>query len=159
MPKKKEKIKKYFMKVSNSRKIYLPIYFMILVLIAVVIFIKYNDLNLSTPVFILVILFILFSIKITELHRWSNSYEITKDSLVHNKGILNRKTRSMDFLAISDTEVKQNIWQRLLNYGDVSVRLYSGESSNPAKNINNPKKFARCLEKMIHAKRDGSSNW
>ena len=159
MPKKKEKIKKYFMKVSNSRKIYLPIYFMILVLIAVVIFIKYNDLSLSTPVLVLVVLFILFSIKFTELHRWSNSYEITKDAFIHNKGILNRKTRSMDFLAISDVERKQNIWQRLLNYGDVSVRLYSGESDNPAKNINNPKKFADCLQKMIHAKRRESSNW
>ena len=150
---KKEKTKKYFMKVSNSRKLYLPIYFMILILIAVVIFIKYNDLNLSTPVLILVGLFIFFAIKFTELHRWSNSYEINKDSFVHNKGILNRKTRSMDFLAISDTELRQNFWQRLLNYGNVSVRLYSGESDNPAKNINNPKKFANCLQKMIHAKR------
>lgn len=154
---KKEKTKKYFMKVSNSRKIYLPIYFMVLVLIAVVIFIKYNDLNLSTPVLILVGLFIFSAIKFTELHRWSNSYEITKDSFVHNKGILNRKTRSMDFLAISDTELKQNFWQRLLNYGNVSVRLYSGERDNPAKNINNPKKFADCLQKMIHAKRKESS--
>ncbi len=76
------------MKVSNSRKLYLPIYFMILILIAVVIFIKYNDLNLSTPVLILVGLFIFSAIKFTELHRWSNSYEINKDSFVHNKGIL-----------------------------------------------------------------------
>ena len=159
MLKKKEKTKKYFMKVSNSRKIYLPIYFMILVLIAVVVFIKYNDMNLSTPVLILVGLFIFFAIKVTELHRWSNSYAITKDSFVHIKGILNRRTRSMDFLAISDFELKQNVWQRLLNYGDVSVRLYSGESDNPAKNINNPKKFADCLEKMIHIKRKESSNW
>ena len=150
---KKEKTKKYFMKVSNSRKLYLPIYFMILILIAVVIFIKYNDLNLSTPVLILVGLFIFSAIKFTELHRWRNSYEINKDSFVHNKGILNRKTRSMEFLAISDTELRQNFWQRLLNYGNVSVRLYSGESDNPAKNINNPKKFANCLQKMIHAKR------
>ena len=159
MPKKKERVKKYFMKVSNSRKIYLPIYLMILVLIAVVIFIKQKGLGLSTPVFVLVILFILLSIKFTELHRWSNSYEITKDAFVHNKGILNRKTRSMDFLAISDTELRQTFWQRLLNYGDVSVRLYSGERDNPAKNINNPKKFAGCLQKMIHAKRRESSNW
>ena len=159
MPKKKGKAKKYFMKVSNSRKIYLPVYLMIFVLIAIVFFIKQNGLVLSKPVFILVILFILFSIKFTELHRWSNSYAITKDSFVHIKGILNRKTRSMDFLAISDIELRQNVWQRLINYGDVSVRLYSGESDNPAKNINNPKKFADCLEKMIHIKRKESSNW
>ena len=159
MPKKKGKAKKYFMKVSNSRKIYLPVYLMIFVLITIVFFIKQNGLVLSKPVFILVILFILFSIKFTELHRWSNSYAITKDSFVHIKGILNRKTRSMDFLAISDIELRQNVWQRLINYGDVSVRLYSGESDNPAKNINNPKKFADCLEKMIHIKRKESSNW
>ncbi len=159
MSREKEKTKKYFMKVSNSRKLYLPIYLMILVLIAVIIFIKYNDLNLSTPALVLVVLFILLSIKFTELHRWSNSYKITRDSFVHTKGILNRKTRSMDFLAISDIELRQNFWQRLLNYGDVSVRLYSGESDNPAKNISNPKKFADCLEKMIHIKRRESSNW
>ena len=159
MSREKEKATKYFMKVSNSRKLYIPIYLMILVLITVVLFIKYKGLSLNNTVLILVGLFILFAIKFTEVHRWSSSYEINKDSLVHRKGILNRKTRSMDFLAISDTEVKQNFWQRLLNYGDVSVRLYSGESDNPAKNINNPKKFARCLQKMIHAKRKESLTW
>ena len=150
---------KIFMKVSNSRKLYLPIYFMILVLIGVIIFIKYNGFPLNNLVLILVGLFILFSIKITELHRFSNSYEINQNSFVHTQGILNRKTRSMDFLAISSIEVEQNFWQRLFGYGNVSIRLYSGETDNLVKHINNPAKFAKFLREGMHLKRKEKPNW
>jgi len=159
MSRKKEKTKKNFMKVSNSRKLYLPIYLMILILIAVVIFIKYKGLVLNNLVLIVVGLFILFAIKFTEVHRFSNSYEINQNSLVHRRGIFNRKTKSVDFFGISDIEVKQNFWQRLIGYGDVSVRLYSGKSDNPVKNINKPAKFAEFLRKMMNAKRRGDSKW
>jgi len=159
MPKEKEEEKKTFMKVSNSRKLYLPIYFMILILIAVVIFIKYNGLPLTNLVLILAGLFIFFSVKFTELHRFSNSYEIDKNSYIHIRGIFNRRSRSMDFLAISSIEVKQNLWQRLLDYGDVRVRLYSGESESIVKDINNPAEFGRFLREMMHIRRKESSRW
>ena len=159
MSKKKEKDKKDFMKVRNSRKLYSPIYLMIFVLIGVIVFIKYNGLIINKLVFIIVGLFILVSIKSAEVHRLCNSYEVNKNSLVHSAGLFNRKIRSMDFLAISDIEVKQNFWQRLLGYGNVSVRLYSGESDSPVKNINNPKKFGRFLRKMIEARRKEGLTW
>ncbi len=159
MSKKKEKDKKDFMKVRNSRKLYFPIYLMVFILIGVLVFIKYNGLIINKMVFIIVGLFILGSIKSAEIHRLCNSYEVNKNSLVHTMGLFTRKTRSMDFFAISDIEVKQGVWQRLLGFGDVSVRLYSGESDSPVKNINKPKKFGRFLRKMIEARRKEGANW
>jgi len=159
MSKKRKEEEKIFMKVSNSRKLYIPIYFMILVLVGVIIFIKYNGLMLNNSILILVGLFILFSIKFTELHRFSNSYQINEHSFVHKRGIFSKKIRNMDFLAISSIEVEQNFWQRLLGYGDVSIRLYSGETDNLVKHINNPAKFARFLRERIYLKRKEKPNW
>lgn len=147
------------MKVRNSRKIYLPIYLMVLILIGTLIFIFYNDLPVNKWVLVLIILFIFFSIKYTELHRFSSSFEINKDSLIHTRGLLTKKIRSMDFFAVSDVETKKTLWQRLLGFGDVDVRLYSGESDNPVKNINQPEEFVRFLRKMIDNKRKEASGW
>ena len=158
MSRKKEKEVKNSMKVRNSRKLYFPIYLMIFILIATIAFIKYNGLPLNNLVLILTGLFVLFSIKAVEIHRLCNSYEIDGNSLIHSTGLFNRKTRNMDFFAISDIEIKQNFWQRLLGYGNVGVRLYSGESDSPIKSINNPAKFGRFLRKMIEIKRKRDPN-
>lgn len=159
MPKKKEVKKKDIMRVRNSRKVYVNIYLMIFILIVVVALIKYRGMPLNQLAIILVGLFALFSIFSVEIHRLGNSYEINDHSLVHTKGILSKKSRSMDFFAVSDIEVRQGPWQRALNFGDVSVRLYSGESDSPVKNINNPTKFAEFLRKKIAAKRKESGDW
>lgn len=159
MSKKKEGRKKDIMKCRASRKMYLPIYFLVLVLVAAVAYIKYKGLPLNNIALILVGLFTLVSVKSVELHRFNNSYEINDHSLVHTRGILSKKSRSMDFFAVSDIEVRQTPWQRALRFGDVSVRLYSGESDSPVKNINNPARFADFLRKKISAKRKGDESW
>lgn len=157
MPKKEEKD---FMKVRNSRKLYLPLYIMVFVLIAVIVWIKYQGLPLNNLTLILVVLFIVSIIKYSELHRFNNSYEINKNSLVHTKGILSKTKRSMDFFAVSDFEVKQSPWQRMLGFGNVSVRLYSGKSEGSlVRNINKPSKFAEFLRKMIENKRKEGGEW
>ena len=149
MSKKKEKDKKDLMKVRNSRKLYFPIYLMIFVLIGVIVFIKYNGLSLNKLALILVGLFVLFSMKFVEIHRLCNSYEVNKNSLVHTMGLFNRKIRSMDFFAISDIEVKQNFWQRLLGYGSVEVHAASGANIIKVKNINKPGRFVDTLEEQV----------
>jgi len=125
---------------------------MIFVLVSAVVFIKYRGFLINKYVLILVVVFIVLAIKYTEIHRFSRWYEVNSNSLVHKEGILSKKIKNLDLCAISDIDVSQNLWQRLLGYGNISVRLFSEVSHTEIKNINDPAKFGNFLEKMMGAK-------
>jgi len=134
---------------SNSRKLYLPVYLMIIILISIISFIKFNYYNLNSWAFMGAIIFIMLGIFITEGHRNIISYKLSPNNLIIKKGIFSRKVKSISMESISDTAVIQTFWQRLLLYGDVRISLFSKESRTFMKNINNPSKFSKMLEDAI----------
>jgi uncharacterized membrane protein YdbT with pleckstrin-like domain len=139
----------------SSRKVYIPFYLMVFILIGAILYIKINNLLLNPIAIIAAVLFIIIILNFTEFHRLNNSYEINVNSLIHKKGILKRVTKNIDFLSISDIDVSQSLWQRLFNFGDVNVRLFSLDTTTSIKNISNPNDFAKFLESKIHNKRKG----
>jgi len=149
--KRKEALKKrVLIKTTNSRKVYLFIYLMIIILIGVIIYIKATGRPLNSYAIKLVIGFVIASVIATELHRRYNTYEVDEGSLVHTMGILTKRSRKMDFSAISDLYVIQTLWQRMLSYGSVEVRLFSGENTTHIKNINNPSTFVDIVLSKIN---------
>ena len=141
---------KPILRITNSRKVYLWIYLMILILIAVIIFIKLTNRSLNPLAIKLVLTFVVISIIVTELHRKYNTYEIHENALIHTMGILSKRSRKMDFSAISDLYVDQNLWQRLLSFGNIEVRLFSGENTTYIKNVNNPSDFVEIVLRKIN---------
>tara|TARA_Y100000310_G_C20447064_1_gene698926 strand:+ start:289 stop:765 length:477 start_codon:yes stop_codon:yes gene_type:complete len=141
------------MKTRSSRKTYFLVYMMIFILITTVAIIKISGKELDQFAFKAVLVFSAALIIFTEIHRFRNFYEINHHSLIHSKGIFVKKTKRVDLLSVSDADSKQNPWQRLFDYGDVSVNLYSGGNAVPVKNINNPEKFVDFLEEKMGEKR------
>lgn len=142
------------MKARTSRKLYLPLYVMVFILVIVVIYLKTSGLSVNSLAFMGVLIFSIVSFLFIEVHRLRDLYEINPNSLVHSHGILNKRVKSVDFFAISDSDVSQHLFQRMFNFGNVNVRLFSGkDSATSIKNINNPRKFARFLEESMNKKR------
>ena len=148
-----------FIHFKNSRKLYIPYYFMVIVLLSIIGYLRYNNLPINILTLILVGLFILFVIKATEIHRFSNSYALNHNSLVHTHGIFSKRIKNADLFAISDIDVKQTFWQRILGFGDVYVSLFSDTSNMVVRNINNPVKFGNLIEKMMTVKRKEYEEW
>ena len=105
------------------------------------------QISIEKPTAVVAAIFIIASIKGSELHRFNYLFEITPLALVYTEGILSKKSKRIDLSSISDINISQNPWQRLLRYGDVNVKLFSEGSKIP--NINNPKKFALVLEETM----------
>ena len=139
------------LRVRNSRKLYIPIYLMILILFCAVGFVKYSGKEVNNLAWKSVLIFSGFSILFAETHRLGNRYEINDGSFVHVKGILVRTTVKTDLSVISDVVIKQNPWQALLGYGNVHVVVYSEET--PIKNVNNPLMVVSFLEDKMKMKR------
>ncbi len=106
----------------------------------------------------LALIFAFVCIAYTEIHRFGNSYEIDSNSFVYTKGILNKKSKKVDFSAISDFEIIQSLWQRIFSYGTIEIRLFSKDSTTYVKNINNPFKFTDVLEEQLIKVRGGGFN-
>ncbi|MFQ5531197.1 MAG: PH domain-containing protein [Candidatus Nanoarchaeia archaeon] len=143
------------LRIRNSRKIYLPFYVMAIILVGILVYIFFLGLPLSRLGLFLIIIFIIIGIKITEIHRIINLYEINPESFVHTFGIFGKTVENIDFLAVSHLEVGQSLWQRFLRFGDVDIRVFGRENTTFVRNINKPFEFVRFFEDRVNEKRDG----
>ena len=142
------------LKVRGSRKGYIPIYLMILTLVIAITVAKIYGKDVNTLSIKLALIFSALGLIFTEVHRYTNFYEINSNSLIFSTGLLKSSTRRIDLLSISDADSNQTLWQRMLNYGDVNVRLFSKESSACISGINDPMKFVNFLIELIDEKRE-----
>ncbi len=150
MSKKKEDSKKILW-VRSTRKSYILLYLMILVIVSLFIYIKITGKPLDRNAFKLSVAFIIAILIATEIHRLGNSYEINNNSVVHRRGYFTIISKRIEFGAISDIDVRQNLWQRLLSYGDVQIFKFSEKSI--IKNINRPFEFTGHLGRVIRGVR------
>ncbi len=144
------------MKARNSRKIYFLFYLAIIALSIGVFYYLATGKEITKPMLWGMGIFLILGIKATEIHRLRNLYEIQKDGFVHTKGIINRLSKKRDLLSISDVEVSQNFFQRMLGYGTVYVIQFSKESAVKVGSINKPYEFANVLQKTMTQARSGN---
>ncbi|GEM_PF-3774267 len=133
-----------------SRKSFIPLYSMAVVLIALIIYIKKEGLPLSEPLFIFAALFIIFTLKFTELHRLLHHYDITPTALEKVEGLFIRRTKRMHYYSISNLHLTQSLWDKLLDIGTIEVAQFSETLRTEIKNINKPREFMSRVSDMIN---------
>lgn len=148
----------YLIKVRRSRKSYIGIYLMILIVIGTMIYLYQTRGVFSKYALFIALVFILFLVKATELHRIKDWWGITNSSIVQSTGLLSKNLREVDFNSISDLDLSQSLFKRILNYGDVNVRLFLNETSFTVKDINSPEDFIKQLQKIISERKGGKNN-
>jgi len=137
------------LRLSNTRKLYIPLYLMTIILLGTISYIKFNNKPLSPMAFNLSIIFSIIIIIGTEIHRLGNSYEINNNAVIHRKGYFSIISKTIEFGAISDADVKQSLWQRIFNYGHVEIHRYSEYNKTIIKDINKPAEFQAFLQKKM----------
>jgi len=134
----------------NSRKTYFPFYFMAAILLALLIYFKQGGLPLQENIVLGIVAFVGLVIVISEFHRIGNSYHVAPFFVVHRKGYFSKEIKKVAIASISDIDIKQSFWQRLLRYGCVEVHLFSSNSIVIIRNINNPESFVTLIESEIN---------
>jgi len=135
--------------VRNSRKAYLLVYLMVLILIIALIIFYIKGYALNKIAIFSSLFFVYIAIKSTEIHRLNNRYEIKPTTLTHVKGIINKVSKKVDLASISNVDIRQNLWNRMLGFGNVNVFICSGAGCIEIKNINSPHRFAEFLEQKM----------
>jgi len=150
--------RKYILKVRKSRKSFLVLYLMILVIIVFLGYLAFSGNKIEKIALISSTIFIFFFLKYIEIMVWKDWWAITETSLIQSTGILDKNVREIDFSSISDLDLDQPFFKRILNYGNVNVRLFINETSIKIININKPSRFIEELQKLIsmnRRKKDG----
>ena len=142
----------FLLKVRRSRKSYFFIYLMILAIVGVLIYLNQIELTIPPLALIISIVSIVLLIKFIEIHRIRDWWAITDSELVQSLGLLNKNIREVGFSSISDMDIHQPFFKRLLNYGDVNIRLFLNETSIKIKDINNPEQFVESFRVIISQK-------
>ena len=86
-----------------------------------------------------------------EIERLRSTYIITSSQVIIKEGIIGRKRRSVFFDNVADISVHQNILQRILSYGFVTVGSSSGREHTVInlKGVRRPKELAHNIERLI----------
>lgn len=143
------------LRLSNTRKLYIPLYLMAIILLGTISYIKLNNKPLSPLILNISIIFSILIIIGTEIHRFGNSYEINNNAVIHRKGYFSIISKTIEFRAISDADIKQSLWQRIFNYGHIEIHRYSEFNKTIIKDINKPAEFQAFLQKKMIAKGGG----
>lgn len=149
--------RKYLLKVRRSRKTYFLLYLMVISIISLICYLYYNGNPINSFALIISFLFIIFIIKFIELHRFKDWWAITNTSIIQSTGIFNKNVRDIDFSSISDLDLDQPFFKRILNYGNVNVRLFLNETSIKITDINKPEEFIEELQRIISMNRGSKS--
>ena len=143
----------YLLKVNKSRRSYFFTYLMVLIVISVLAYLNFQGYEFGKIVWIISLIFIIGEIIYVEISRIREWWAISNSSLVHSVSILNKNIRESDFASISDLDLDQSFFKRILNFGTINVRLFQNETSICIKNINNPRSFIEELQRMISLSR------
>ncbi|MBU1246170.1 MAG: PH domain-containing protein [Nanoarchaeota archaeon] len=149
--------KNFLLKVRRTRRSYFLVYFMILIIIGVLIYFNINGLAIPTFTLVISIGFIILLVKFTEIHRMRHWWAITDSTLIQSVGLLNKNMREVSFSSISDVGINKPLFKRLLNYGDVTVRIFLNETSIKIKNISNPERFVENFQSIISQDRKNNA--
>lgn len=87
----------------------------------------------------------------TEIHRLMLRYRFMQDKLVILEGLLKQDKKNIYFHALGfvpDINIKQNIIQRILKYGSISV-VGGMISAFEIKDVSNPHKIMELIENLI----------
>lgn len=150
----KEKIS---LKIYRSRKSCIFYYLLIFIAIVIFFFLREHKM-LSYEIAIAIVIFILFILILTEILVVLNWWAITDSFLIENRGILSKKIREIDFNTISDMDISQSVFERILGYGTVNIRKFLNEKSISISNINNPDVFLNILQDAIKKNKHGKKN-
>lgn len=145
---------KYLIKLRKSRKRYSLYYLMAICVAGVIVYLKISGFKISTTALIVSAVFIAAVIKFTELDRFSDWWGITETSIVESRGLLGKNIRRVGFPSVSDLSLEMPLFKRILNYGDIHVRMFSGEDNMIIKDVNNPEKFLKKIQERVMENRE-----
>ncbi|MBD3318919.1 PH domain-containing protein [Candidatus Woesearchaeota archaeon] len=87
----------------------------------------------------------------TELSVRSHSMTVATNKITVRRGVLSRQSYSVYYDDMMDLKVRQKLWQRLLNYGDVFVNNPGFQPHLFAANrMPSPHKVGQLIERMEH---------
>jgi membrane protein YdbS with pleckstrin-like domain len=148
-----KKSKNYLLKVKKSRKSYLFIYFLAIIVLFSLFYLNREGYEITSSVLVASLVFIVGIFFVTEVLHRREWWAITETALIHSISILNKNVREVGFSSISDMDLDKPLYKRFLGYGNVNIRIFLNETTIRVKNINSPEKFIKLLQDLISKNR------
>lgn len=93
---------------------------------------------------VLGILYLFYAV-VRHLGLMREKFIVSTDRLRHESGFISKDTRTIDLAKVQDVSVHQNVKQRLLGMGRLSVETAGGSSSIVIDNVDSPHKLADMI--------------
>jgi uncharacterized membrane protein YdbT with pleckstrin-like domain len=147
----------YFFRPSRHAYIHQYFFFIILLTACIYFIFYFKDNVWFMAAFALVGLYSLIGILKKELIIISSRYALTNERVIYSKGIFTERFRSFNYYAITDVELYQSFWGKIVNTGTLSINTsgsgldsYEINFLNIADPLNVKKKLNDLTPKKMH---------
>jgi len=136
------------LKLRSTRKAYFHIYAVpVAVFITLELLTDYVSFNNYVYIFIGAIA--AASIAYSELDRWNYWIEIDETGVTVEKGLLRKKRLIVPRQILTDMDIKQSVFQRLLRFGQITMRSFSEDHRRVSICINKPHDKMKEIRELI----------
>lgn len=137
------------MDLRKSRKAFIAEYLCAALFLVLFLLGNINKISLPKEVSYLFLMIIVIIIVSIEISIYSNRYQIKESKVMIVHGIFNINKSHIFIDAITDVDLRQNYFQRVLKYGDLHIRSSSGMITLELNDIEKPQEAMEMLEGLI----------
>jgi uncharacterized membrane protein YdbT with pleckstrin-like domain len=119
----------YFFRPSRRAYIHMYILFIIMLTVCIYFILYFRDNKWFELAFAVAGLYPIMGILKRELIIFSSRYALTSERVLYSKGIFTERFRSFHYYAITDIELFQSLWGKIVNTGTLSINT-SGTGSD-----------------------------
>lgn len=148
MSKKKED-SDLIMRIRRSRRKYAFFYLMTFILISSILSLFFLGYPVNKIAVICTAIFILIGIKIIEIARYRDYFEITNNYVIYSNGIFFTDKKRVLLKTLSDVVLLESPWQRFFKYGTIQLYRYGTQPVIILDDIPNPRKISRIIKERL----------
>jgi uncharacterized membrane protein YdbT with pleckstrin-like domain len=144
---------------KESRKTFAGGYLLVLLLTAWIVVLKQRGVVIEAPALTLSAIVVAGGLLLPEVARSWQTCVVKKNKIELTSGVIRKRHRKFFTNTVTDIHVRQNLWQRLLNYGTIKVSSFSQHGEIRLGNVDNPHDCVVQIEKIIEVekKRDAET--
>lgn len=143
--------------IRKSRRAFFFPYLMLILIFTICVSLATNVLHwafldfLVIQIILYIIMFatFLFALKF-EISIWSNRYSITTHRITYSKGLLSEDAISLQYRYVTDVSLQQNFWQKILNFGTLTVNSSGDQGSITLQDISHPLDVKKIIQELVH---------
>ncbi len=134
-------------RIMSAQRGFVHYYLLALALLGIVVYHVQNGTYIHPALLGTILSIALIGVVYPNIKRYAKYCTVAPEQIVYHEGLLHKRRKSFFVSSLTDIDVHQNLWQRIIGCGDLVVKSYEGPVV--IRNISQPRETAEYVEHLV----------